>query len=125
MRTRMFVVLAVAALSLWAVYPPRDAIKLGLDLNGGVQLVLRVDTDDGLRQRTTAAAETVRQALDRARVAFDAVEPVDSVTFRVTGITDPNAFLRIADETARAHPCVSQRRRARSARDRRRRDARW
>jgi len=37
MRTRLFVILAVVVLSVWATYPPRDRIKLGLDLHGGVQ----------------------------------------------------------------------------------------
>jgi preprotein translocase subunit SecD len=48
-RTRVLLIIAVVALSLWSLYPPGETIKLGLDLNGGVQLVLRVDTDDGSR----------------------------------------------------------------------------
>ena len=45
-RNRVLVIIGVIALSLWMIYPIQDSLKLGLDLNGGVQLVLRVKTDD-------------------------------------------------------------------------------
>ena len=35
-------------------------LKLGLDLKGGVQLVLRVNTDDALRTFTTTISEQLR-----------------------------------------------------------------
>ena len=38
-------------------------LKLGLDLKGGVHLVLRVQTDDALRIETDQAAERLRDAL--------------------------------------------------------------
>ena len=43
-RNRVLVIIGVIALSLWMIYPVQDSLKLGLDLNGGVQLVLRVKT---------------------------------------------------------------------------------
>ena len=56
-RVRLLIIAAVVALSVWAVYPPAEKISLGLDLKGGVQLVLRVRTDDALRAQTQLAAE--------------------------------------------------------------------
>jgi preprotein translocase subunit SecD len=47
-RNRVLVIIGVIALSLWLIYPIQSSLKLGLDLNGGVQLVLRVKTDDPL-----------------------------------------------------------------------------
>src|SRR4026208_616235 len=38
-------------------------LKLGLDLKGGVHLVLRVQTDDAIRLETDQAAERLREAL--------------------------------------------------------------
>jgi preprotein translocase subunit SecD len=38
-------------------------LKLGLDLKGGVHLVLRVETDDALRLQTDQSAEQLREAL--------------------------------------------------------------
>ena len=39
-------------------------LKLGLDLQGGVHLVLRVQTDDALRHETEAESERLREALE-------------------------------------------------------------
>ena len=36
---------AVLALSIFLAYPPKDKIKLGLDLRGGIHLVLQVITE--------------------------------------------------------------------------------
>ena len=44
-RLRVFIILVVVGLSLWMIYPPQQTIPLGLDLNGGVQLILRVKTE--------------------------------------------------------------------------------
>ena len=40
---------AIMALSIWFFYPLDKKIKLGLDLQGGMHLVLQVQTDDALR----------------------------------------------------------------------------
>ena len=64
-RNRVLVIIGVIALSLWMLYPIQDSLKLGIDLNGGVQLVLRVKTDDALLLQTQAAAERMRTTSDR------------------------------------------------------------
>ena len=48
--------------SVWAFYPPEQKIRLGLDLKGGVHLVLRVQTDDALRLDTETTMEQLREA---------------------------------------------------------------
>ena len=65
-RNRVLIIAAVAVLSFWAIYPPDENIKLGLDLKGGVHLVLRVQTDDALRLETQGAVERLRNALTGA-----------------------------------------------------------
>ena len=37
-------ILGLAALSLFAFYPPKDRLNLGLDLQGGAHLLLEMDT---------------------------------------------------------------------------------
>ena len=56
-----FVVLA----SLWSLYPPKKSINLGLDLQGGIHLVLGVDTSKAVQNQTERAAEDFRAALER------------------------------------------------------------
>ncbi|HET7220829.1 MAG TPA: protein translocase subunit SecD [Vicinamibacterales bacterium] len=91
-RTRVLVTLGVLALSVWSLYPLEKRIKLGLDLNGGVQLVLRVDTDDGVRAETVAEVERLREALGRRDVPFAAAQVTGAAEFVVSGITDAPAF---------------------------------
>ena len=99
-RNRVLVIIGVIALSLWMLYPIQDSLKLGIDLNGGVQLVLRVKTDAALLLQTQAAAERVRTALTEGRVSFSSVEVVDAMEFRVHGAGDESALTRAANEAA-------------------------
>jgi protein-export membrane protein SecD/preprotein translocase SecF subunit len=106
-RHRVLVIIGVIALSLWMIYPVRTSLKLGLDLNGGVQLVLRVKTDDALLLQTRAAADRVRTALTEARVAFSSIDVVSATEFRVHGIGDESALTRAADEPASTYERTS------------------
>ena len=99
-RNRVLVIIGVIALSLWMIFPVQTSLKLGLDLNGGMQLVLRVKTDAALLLQTQAAAERVRATLTEARAAFSTVEVVSATEFRVHGIVDESALGRAADESA-------------------------
>jgi preprotein translocase subunit SecD len=75
-------------------------LRLGLDLRGGVHLVMRVHTDDALRIKTTTTAEQVREALRSATVPFSSITVMAPQSFKVEGIPpDRDAELRrIADE---------------------------
>jgi protein-export membrane protein SecD/preprotein translocase SecF subunit len=97
-RNRLFVIAAVVALSLWAIYPPRENVKLGLDLNGGVHLVLRVKTDEALQLQTHAIAERLRHALTQQRVAFSGLDVTRHDEFTTYGIHDPASFRNLAAE---------------------------
>jgi protein-export membrane protein SecD/preprotein translocase SecF subunit len=99
-RNRVLVIIGVIALSLWMIYPLENSLKLGLDLNGGVQLVLRVKTDDALLLQTQAAAERLRTTLNQARVSFATVDVVSATEFRVVKVEDEPALRRAADESA-------------------------
>jgi preprotein translocase subunit SecD len=75
-------------------------LKLGLDLKGGVQLVMRVQTDDALRTHTTTTSEQLREALRTAGVSVSSISATSPTTFHVEGVPgDRDAeFRRIADE---------------------------
>ena len=47
-----------------SIPPERARFELGLDLKGGVHLVLRVQTDDALRLETETTAERLREAAE-------------------------------------------------------------
>ena len=46
LRWKALAIFAVIALAAWMIYPIDKKVRLGLDLKGGVHLVLRVQTDD-------------------------------------------------------------------------------
>jgi preprotein translocase subunit SecD len=75
---RLFVLLFVAAVALYLLISRR--IPLGLDLRGGVQIVLRVLTDDVLKAETEATLEALRQE------TLPALSPATAVTTEAGGI---------------------------------------
>ena len=83
---------------MWAFYPPGEKINLGLDLKGGVHLVLRVQTDDALKLETETTVERLRDTLTRAGVMFGKLEATSGTEFVVEGITDDQAFRAAAVE---------------------------
>ena len=75
-------------------------LKLGLDLQGGVHLVLRVQTDDALRLETDMSSERLREELRNQNLTVSAIAPTSVREFSVEGVPgDRDAeFRRVADE---------------------------
>ncbi len=75
-------------------------LKLGLDLKGGVHLVLQVQTDDALRLETETEMERLREELQKQGVAFATVAANSPTEFRIEGVPPAQdaAFRRIANE---------------------------
>jgi len=55
---------------------PRKQINLGLDLQGGMHLVLEVDTDKAVAGTIERTAHEMRDELKKARIRFQELEPV-------------------------------------------------
>ena len=107
-RARLVVIVAVVIGCVWAIYPPAGRMKLGLDLKGGVELVLRVNTTQAVQLETRLAAERMRSALAQAGVAFTSVETATATEFHVEGAMDETAFRAAA--AAADPPFVRERR---------------
>ncbi|MEO5898327.1 MAG: protein translocase subunit SecD [Vicinamibacterales bacterium] len=77
-------------------------LRLGLDLKGGVHLVMRVQTDDALRIHTTNTSEQLRETLQAAGVNGTSIALSSAKSFRVEAVpADRDAeFRRAADEQA-------------------------
>jgi len=80
------------------------ALKLGLDLKGGVQLTLRVNTDDAMRATSVSTSEQLRESLTTSGITGLTinVDPAAPTVFRVQGVPqDRDAqFRTAADEIA-------------------------
>ena len=112
-RNRVLTIIGVIALSLWVIYPIQDSLKLGLDLNGGVQLVLRVKADEALARQPRAgvtADAVVEQALrtvERRVNELGVAEPViqrytaaDQILVELPGVSDVDRAKQIIKSTA-------------------------
>ena len=116
-RRRLIITAAITlGISVFAWYPlladrfglPRPdfieskRLRLGLDLKGGVQMVLRVNTDDAVMVETRAVAGRVGEALTRQHVTTGSIEVLGPGRFRVPEVAaaDVAALRRISEEAA-------------------------
>src|SRR2546430_370110 len=92
--TIVVVLVAFAAVGVYPIVAARYGIhwpgllidkqlKLGLDLKGGVHLVLRVQTDDALRIETDQEMERLREQLRTKNITVTNIVSVDPTHFRV------------------------------------------
>ncbi|MGH7315918.1 MAG: SecDF P1 head subdomain-containing protein, partial [Candidatus Rokuibacteriota bacterium] len=71
---RIALVAVVVAASVWYLYPPTKTINLGLDLQGGIHLVLGVDVDKAVEAQVERAGDTARAELEKKGVGVTRVE---------------------------------------------------
>src|SRR5438552_2684188 len=100
LRTRAAVFFVVLLGSLWYLYPPKKAINLGLDLQGGIHLVLGVETDKHVASQTDRAAEDFKAALERRGIAARRVarEGLASIVVELASPQSWNDALTVANE---------------------------
>ena len=68
LRWKVIVIIGALALAVFAFYPPDQKVRLGLDLKGGVQLVLRVQTDDALRLEVQTASDRLLEQAKNSNI---------------------------------------------------------
>jgi len=106
-RWRIPLVLLIVGLSVWYAFPLSKRISLGLDLQGGMHLVLKVDTSKvapEARDKDVAAVavEIIRNRIDQ----FGVREPLiqrqgkDHILVQLPGITDRERALKLIGQTA-------------------------
>ncbi|MFM8560335.1 MAG: protein translocase subunit SecD [bacterium] len=122
-------VLAATALSLWLLYPSyqyysmtpaqreatepaqlaklrKDSIHLGLDLQGGMQLLLEVDTQGLKPEEARDAVERAREIINNRIDQFGVAEPLiqiegdDRIAVQLPGLTDPGRAKDLIGKTA-------------------------
>ena len=66
--------------------PPEEKIKLGLDLRGGIHLIMKVNTVDALVAVTDETVDALGSLLDAESISFDNVESDEPGSVRVVGL---------------------------------------
>lgn len=83
---RGIIILAVVAFAVLSGWPPGEEINLGLDLRGGMHLVLDVEVEDALRAETERNMQRLVRELGDAGVPGVAGERLSDTSFVLTGI---------------------------------------
>ncbi len=107
LRWRVPLALVVIGLACWHAFPLQKRINLGLDLQGGMHLVLRVDTSGVPKEArdqdvTAIALEILRSRIDQ----FGVREPIiqrqgaNHLLIQLPGITDRQRALSLIGQTA-------------------------
>lgn len=111
-------IIAIAIVSIWMVYPPftirdkdgrivhKGKINLGLDLQGGMHVVLRVDVAklplDARKDALDRAIEIIRNRIDQFGVGEMSIQRQgkDRIIAQLPGVTDRERALEIIGKTA-------------------------
>lgn len=103
---KVLAIILLVGLSLWKAYPLDQTINLGLDLQGGTQLLLQVDLEKIPQENRVDATERVVKIIRTRIDEFGVKEPViskqgkDQVVVQLPGITDRNRAKEVAAKTA-------------------------
>lgn len=79
---KLVLALFVVCLSIYLAFPLKGKIKLGLDLKGGIHLVLQVKTEDAIDIETDEQISRLQELLKK-----------DDIEFRTLSKTQPGQFL--------------------------------
>ena len=98
---KLILTLAVMALSIFLFVPPKEKIKLGLDLKGGIHLVLQVMTEDAVNIETDTEIARLQELLKKKNVTFKAIVKGNGGNFTIQGLgADQEASLKtVLDES--------------------------
>src|SRR4030042_4537586 len=80
---KLILTLAVTALSIFLFIPPKDKIKPGLDLKGGIPLVLQVMTEDAITIETDTEIARLQELLKKKSITFKAMVKGDVGNFTI------------------------------------------
>ena len=103
---KVVIVILVIASCLWLMYPPQERINLGLDLQGGMHLVLKVDTDelpnDAKSGAVKRALEIIRNRVDQFGVAEPSIQlkGKNRIIVELPGIADRERAVDLIGRTA-------------------------
>lgn len=99
-KLRVLIVLVVIAISAWYVYPPKKTINLGLDLQGGIHLVLEVQADKAIENYVERSISDIRTALEKKGISVSNLSR-QGLTDIYLKLVNPNVMdetLKIVDE---------------------------
>jgi protein-export membrane protein SecD len=101
----LIVILAIAGWAIWIVQSPDYPIRQGLDLQGGLQVLLKADLPDDMTIES-AQLDTSRQIIEQRVNALGVAEPLVQtegdrrILVELPGIDNPEEAVSLIQETA-------------------------
>ena len=98
--------MGVILYSVWQAWPPGEKINLGLDLRGGMHLVLEVDTSElspeDARDAPDRALETIRHRIDEFGVTEPSIvrQGKNRILVQLPGIEEPDRAIAVIERAA-------------------------
>lgn len=87
LKWKIILVLVLTAIAIYGIYPPKEKIKLGLDLKGGVHLVAEVKIDEALQGYTDKTVQNLRNELQSKNITFTNIARQGNTSFMIQGVT--------------------------------------
>jgi preprotein translocase subunit SecD len=103
---KALVIIAVCAISLWAVIPVQKTIRLGLDLQGGARLLLQLYPTASVPQITSQVQAQTREVIDRRINGLGVAEPSisnvgsDRILVELPAVKDPDQAEKVLKQVA-------------------------
>jgi SecD/SecF fusion protein len=103
---KTILILAVVGISAYYAFPLNKRINLGLDLQGGMHLVLKIDTSkltkDAKADIQDRAVEIIRNRIDQFGVREPSIQKQgdDEVAVQLPGVTDRDRAIDLIGQTA-------------------------
>jgi preprotein translocase subunit SecD len=103
---KALVILAIIALSLWAILPVQQKIRLGLDLQGGSRLLLQLYPTASVPTINSQVQAQTREVIDRRINGLGVTEPsisnvgTDRILVELPNVKNPDEAERVLKEVA-------------------------
>lgn len=103
---RVILILTVLAICAFYAFPLNKRINLGLDLKGGMHLVLKIDTahisEEARKDAADRAVEVIRNRIDQFGVREPSIQKQgeDEIVIQLPGITDRDRAIELIGKTA-------------------------
>ena len=103
---KALVIVAVVALSVWAILPVQQKIRFGLDLQGGSRLLLQLYPTAEVPKITTQVQAQTREVIDRRINGLGVAEPSisnvgsDRILVELPNVKNPDEAERVLKEVA-------------------------
>jgi preprotein translocase subunit SecD len=103
---KALIILAVCAISIWAVIPVQKTIHLGLDLQGGARLLLQLSPTAEVPQITAQIQAQTREVIDRRINGLGVAEPsisnvgTDRILVELPAVKDPDQAEQVLKQVA-------------------------